>query len=307
MADTPILGIPQVAPNQNQKETTVNTGFAILEAAMNDSKSHDLTSADLVMTAADFTRYFMHFLTGHTVARTLGIPDTVRWFCVKNEGTATVTVEVDGAGGDTIDVVAGVTCLIVSTGTDVFTVVPDAASGSGVLSNLTDVSNDPPTGGYALIYDDGDSLWKPGAVSMSFTGLNQTPADFSGANRYMVAVNATGDALEFVVRPADVGVFIAGSPEDGEVVARYVPARTFYVSTTGHRASAANAATAETVFSVAKNGVSIGTITFAAAATTGTASITATTFAAGDVLTIEGPGSADASLADISITLAATR
>jgi hypothetical protein len=65
------------------------------------------------------------------------------------------------------------------------------------------------------------------------------------------------------------------------------------------------------VIDVKKNGTNIGTVTFAAAATTGTFATTASgtpeTFAAGDELRLVGPATADATLADIHITFAGTR
>ena len=64
------------------------------------------------------------------------------------------------------------------------------------------------------------------------------------------------------------------------------------------------AATGSSVFNLAKNGTNFGTVTFAASGTTGTfAAASATSFAAGDVLTVTGPATADATLADIALTL----
>lgn len=70
---------------------------------------------------------------------------------------------------------------------------------------------------------------------------------------------------------------------------------------------AITAATASTVFTVLKNGVSIGTMTFAAAGTVPTFSVAGTTsLAVGDTLRIKGPGTPDTTLADLAITLKAT-
>ncbi|MGP9819170.1 hypothetical protein ACTZWW_04065 [Salinarimonas sp. NSM] len=68
-------------------------------------------------------------------------------------------------------------------------------------------------------------------------------------------------------------------------------------------ARAVTAATASTVFSVRKNGVQFGTITFAVGATAGTFAATETTFAPGDVISVRGPDIPDATLADVSVTL----
>ena len=57
-----------------------------------------------------------------------------------------------------------------------------------------------------------------------------------------------------------------------------------------------------------KNGSSIGTINWAASATTATYTFASTiTFAAGDILQLVAPATADTTLADIGITIAATR
>lgn len=73
------------------------------------------------------------------------------------------------------------------------------------------------------------------------------------------------------------------------------------------RAYAGVPATAPAVYSIRKNGVEFGTLSFAAGATTGVFSGTATDFAAGDRLTIVAPDPRDASLAQIAITLAGAR
>lgn len=80
---------------------------------------------------------------------------------------------------------------------------------------------------------------------------------------------------------------------------------TFSVNLALSRASAGTAATASTTFNIAKNGTNFGTMVFAIGGTT--ASFVAATppaFAAGDVLTVTGPASADATLANIGFILA---
>jgi hypothetical protein len=77
---------------------------------------------------------------------------------------------------------------------------------------------------------------------------------------------------------------------------------------TGWIAKARVAATAQTDFDVLKNGVSFGTIRFAAAATTATfISGSGSTFATGDVLTVVAPVTPDATLEDIGFTLLGTK
>jgi hypothetical protein len=69
-------------------------------------------------------------------------------------------------------------------------------------------------------------------------------------------------------------------------------------------------ATSSATFIVNKNGSQIGTIVFAGGASTPTFTTTAgaaESFAAGDILTIVGPATADATLANWGVTLVGTR
>lgn len=99
-------------------------------------------------------------------------------------------------------------------------------------------------------------------------------------------------------------------PENSAVILRYVFPRVgnFPSNFTSSVAVAGTAATASTVFSIKKNGSQVGTITFAASGTTGIFATSGTvSFAASDLLTIVGPASADATIANLAITLTGTR
>ena len=117
--------------------------------------------------------------------------------------------------------------------------------------------------------------------------------------------------VSLTVNNYDLAVFVSGSPTSSQEVIRFVAPRAIYFQDdfANSRLDAGTAATAEAVFTVKDEGVSIGTITVAAAGTTGTFATTATdhTVDAGDILTIEAPSSVDATLADISITLYGAR
>jgi hypothetical protein len=105
---------------------------------------------------------------------------------------------------------------------------------------------------------------------------------------------------------ARIMVYAQGQLAAEELLVRYIMADTLVFESGSSYASALVAATAETVISVQKNGTQFATITFEAGSTEGVV-VGATTFAAEDVLTIVAPASADATLASISITLAASR
>ena len=95
-----------------------------------------------------------------------------------------------------------------------------------------------------------------------------------------------------------------GDPAPARRLARLHAAR----RSDGSQGYAGTAPTAQADLDIRKNGASIGTITFAAAASTATFSFASeVAFAAGDRLIVLAPGSQDASLADISITFKGTR
>lgn len=108
----------------------------------------------------------------------------------------------------------------------------------------------------------------------------------------------------------DVATSVFGKPTDGEVVMRFRACRAYTLQSdqTNGQAKSSVAATASSVFTVAKNGVAVGTITFAASGTVGTIAIASNiSFAIGDVLTITAPATADLTLADVDFTLVATQ
>ena len=120
------------------------------------------------------------------------------------------------------------------------------------------------------------------------------------------------DGTANISQPFDMHAFYPGAPAASAKVLRSPVARAvgFVANFAGSYGVAGTAATASTVFDIQKNGVSIGSATFAAAGTVATfasASGAAQTLAAGDVLSIIAPASADATLADAGFALAGTR
>lgn len=106
----------------------------------------------------------------------------------------------------------------------------------------------------------------------------------------------------------EVAFCLYGNPLPG-VIAMFVVDVPFSLPATnlGRARSVANA-TSATVLTFAKNGTQVGTITFGGGGNTGTVAITsATSFAAGDYLTISGPATADATLSTVAITLVGTQ
>lgn len=103
-----------------------------------------------------------------------------------------------------------------------------------------------------------------------------------------------------------IGSFFVGVPGAGDAFLKYVftEAISIPAGMTGSQGAAAVAATAQSDFDVLKNGVSVGTIRFAASATTSTFIMgSPTSFVAGDVLDITAPNPQDATLSDIALTI----
>lgn len=150
-------------------------------------------------------------------------------------------------------------------------------------------------------------------VDPTFLALTDTPSSFAGAGSKLVKVNSGATALEFVAVPA-LPYLLAfdapGVPTASMVVFHHVftQAVSFVASLTDSYVKAGTAATAQTDFDLKKNGSSIGTVRFAAAGTTATyVSISASSWVAGDILTLIAPASPDATIADIWGTLVGVR
>lgn len=112
------------------------------------------------------------------------------------------------------------------------------------------------------------------------------------------------------VQPYDLHVTYNGRMDNGVTLLRAILPRTttFNSGLTESFAKSEVAAAAEAVCTIYKNGASVGTITWAAAATTGAFAMATTQgFSAGDILEIVAPTLSDATLADISITLVGWR
>jgi hypothetical protein len=118
-----------------------------------------------------------------------------------------------------------------------------------------------------------------------------------------------GTAWVQKIDPYIIGAYYPGTPTDGLVVLKHSIAIDMSLPSnlSGSYAKASTAASASTVFKVAKNGTDFATITFASAGTAASITATATSFSAGDILTITAPATADASIAVIDFTLKGTK
>ena len=227
---TPILQLPLVSPNQNQKETTINTALAIIEAAGNDARVIDGTGNPASITLGDvnFTRYLMQKVQNHTAAITVKVPAYKRFFVVANEGTANVTFYPNGgtaiANGSAVG--AGKIVLMMSDGVNVRALT----SGVSRLQDLTDVVTAGATDTQVLAFIQAEGKWRPAtiaeALSVGFLGLNDTPSSYTGQAGKLARVKTDLTGMEFVA-PAALGISftdLEGVPESltnnaGKIVA----------------------------------------------------------------------------------------
>ena len=118
---------------------------------------------------------------------------------------------------------------------------------------------------------------------------------------------ATSDADILINKNRSFSTWLLAAPGNDAQLVRWVmtEAVTFPALFSGGQVAIGVSATAQTTYSIEKNGTEVGTIvveTNDTFAFTSTASA-AVAFAAGDVLTIEAQATADATLADVAITL----
>lgn len=181
---TTILNIPQVATNQNQKETTINTGIAILEASMNDTLAIDMSAADHALSTDEYTKYFCFRVTGNAVARNLDTPAPAgtfsgkRVFVIENTGTEALTIRPGGEVTGTVAVDPGAAVLLKCDGVSLTILSSGAAPASGA----------------------------------SFVSLADVPHSYTGVGLKVLRVKATEDGLEFYSSSVALRHSISGKP-----------------------------------------------------------------------------------------------
>jgi hypothetical protein len=189
---------------------------------------------------------------------------------------------------------------------------------AAAVSMTTFFASLPPDGYIHLVQDDDGTKWQlwkwsglptAGAGYYKFTGLTLMANGGSIADAKSTSVSFKGTVPS--TYPFDVHAFYPGEPTDAAIILRVPVARavSFPANFSGSYAKASAASTGTVAVDVKKNGSSIGTITFTTSATGTFASSggSAQSLAAGDVIELVAPATADATLADIGIVLAGTR
>jgi len=161
-------------------------------------------------------------------------------------------------------------------------------------------------------WDDDNSTWR---FSTPIEGTKVYVQDeakdyfYTGSAWEISSGDHTHLPADILNSPYITAMFFPGKPTDAQTVLIHMLtiAMVLPPNLSDSQAEAKTAATGQAAFTLKKNTSSIGTITFSAS-TTGMISFTATvSFAIGDKLVIEAPGTADTTLADISISLKGTR
>lgn len=199
MANSPLLQIPQVAPNQTNKETTINDGFSIMERSLNDVKQIDLTDGDAELDIQDYTRAFLFEMSGHLSTRALEVPASTRLFSVFNDGTSNVTITAKDTGGLAAVIPSGAYCVLFNNALDIRIISNSQASGQvSAFLSLPDTPNSfEGHAGEALVVNAEEDGMTFGTISVSFLALTDAPSSYSGQANRVVRVNSAGSALTF--------------------------------------------------------------------------------------------------------------
>jgi hypothetical protein len=128
----------------------------------------------------------------------------------------------------------------------------------------------------------------------------------------VTVVGTVAQIRAYLGTPFDATMFCPGLLTASVILVRVPVARavSFAANFAGCVGKASANATASTAFDIQKNGASVGTMTFAAGASSATfvsAAGAAVNFAAGDVLAVIAPATPDTTLADVGLVLAGTR
>ena len=280
---TATLSLDEITAAQSQKEVTANNAIAQLEGCIAKEVSILISTTDpvVLVQATNSDRYIFFTLDDHGTPPVadfdLEFPAVARGLVyIQNNTSYTATIKITGTSPVS---------------------PPTLATTEAGLFMVT--SDD--------VYEAGSA---GGGGASDFVSLSDTPANFTGSGLKIARVNTGETAIEFSPAYYDIGSSFGGAPGSLAIVLGFVASKAidFPASLTNSVVIATTAATAQADFDVQKNGVSQGTIRFAAAGTTATyVSISAFSLASGDRLDIVAPSSADATLANLYLNLVATR
>lgn len=158
----------------------------------------------------------------------------------------------------------------------------------------------------SVLITDQDFIFEPGASGQLFRHMIEV--EISYLSTVIPLIGPTVPPL--VTLPYDIAVYVPGTFTSGMVCSEINSVRSFSLPTglAGSIATLDVATTADSVFSITKNGAEIGTISFAAGNTTGILAMASTaSFNRGDTFKVLAPLSPDATAAGISLSLLGSR
>jgi hypothetical protein len=269
---------------QAQKEVTANEAFDALDAALCGELSLDFTAGNVALTDAQFRGSIAFRATNLSVARDLTVPAVKRLFVVSNkDGTNTLTVK---RGATSVALAAGKLALLYTDGTTDGLFAAAADSGAGAVTSV---------------------FTRTGAVVAAIGDYNADQISETAGNKIMTA--AERSKLGKVLNLYQLAGSLPGAPTSSQRVFHHLAVAAFTLpqNLTGSAGKAKTQASAQTDFDLQVNGVSNGTMRWAAAGTTASFICAAdVSVAAGDEIEIIAPASADATLANLVWTLKGT-
>ena len=249
MPNTPLLGITQVSASQSSKEVTINDAILALENATNRKSDLDFSAAtSYTLTATEATRNFIYAAVGATADSTLNFPVAVngtpyeRIFVVRNISGYGLTVKFATGAGTQVIIPDGQSRLISAYGgVDMIVAAEPQASVNFLALEDTPSSYTGNNGKFLTAKMDGTGLefvdaavfptltdnetkvlavkadgtgveWIDIGAITAFTGLDDTPASFTGAGAKLLAVKSDETGIEFVDLPeAEAVEFISAA------------------------------------------------------------------------------------------------
>lgn len=249
-----------LTPTQQNKATTVNDRIQDIENALDDLLSVDLTASNVTLTEEQWSDSAGFYLTGtSTAGRSVTVP--------AQEGPRDFFL--DASWTHTVSIVRGSTTLTLTPGNGIRVFAKGDTNGLYTIA-------------------------RGAATADTIAGLTDGPGALGTAGQYL-RMNSGATAWEWATRRKPISIGFEAALADGEVFARYVAEEAFTIpasltGTVGHCATPDGGSS--TVLTLKKNGSSFGSITIGTGGSITLSAASPTSFAIGDRLTAEGPGTA---------------
>jgi hypothetical protein len=336
---SPNLGIIHVASAQNQKEITVNSAVDDLDLALTNVVVEAMPDAHFAVPIADaLENMVFRFVGVLTANRTVQLPANRKLYIVQNQTTGSPTSTLsfgtpssptgrianvpaesqeyyvlycDGVNVDIVSpVTSGVSGVngVKALGLSYYATLFDSGyllSFNSILPQVLTLPPTPPTTDWFILVKNTG----PGPITIFRNGLlvdtrAQNPIVHQG-DSFAIFTDGVNYFTEGP-RPNDFIMFAPGTMSNAQVLlyAKMTRPVIFPANAPNSLALAKAAATAQTTFNFLKTGTVFATLVFPAGATVGNWTQAADAiFNVGDILEVDGPATADGSLANIGISL----